>query len=246
MTLISRFPLAVSLSLGVAAGAAQAQVVITDHGVFADCNEAWEYRDGPLVDMLNAAFGDYDADVEQRISDTIASFEKYRSDAEAAYAAADMEQKRRIALTVGKFLFLEALSNLTMNSIPADAKAGYSEAQLKVFQQVLDSSNALKLDVAQAIVTGDPPDTILTDQQATLALGILGKYWGPVGQFLVGAGKATVDSAVHYWQTQPLKDVAKDEAAIFAEAIVKMHARSNAEKIAGINSVKNEIDSACN
>ena len=34
-------------------------------------------------------------------------------------------------------------------------------------------------------------------------------------------------------------------AAIFADAIVKLHARSNAEKIAGINAVKNEIDAAC-
>jgi len=235
--------MATALLLG--AGSASAQVVITGHGVFGDCDAAWKYRDGPLVEMLDAAFANYDADVEQRIQNTIALFEQHRAAAEAAYAAADADQQKRIALTIGKWLFLEAVSNLSMASLPKEVKDAYSQAQLKVFQQVVDSSNGLKVEVAASIATGNPPDNILSDQATDLMLGILGKYFGPVGQFLTGAAKAGVDSAVHYWETQPIKDVAEQEAAIFAAAITKMHARSKAEKIAGINAVKNEIDAAC-
>ncbi len=234
---------AAALLLG--AGSASAQVVITSHGIFADCDAAWEYRDGPLLDMLDATFTNYDADVEQRIQDTIALFEQHRAAAEAAYTAADAEQKRRIALTVGKWLFLEAVSNLSMNSLPKDVKEAYSEGQLKAFQQVVESSNSLKVEVAESIVTGTPPDTILSDQAAELMLGILGKYFGPVGQFLTGAAKTSVDSAVHYWETQPIKDVAEQNAEIFATAAKNMHAKSKYEKIVGINAVKNEIDAAC-
>lgn len=224
---------------------AHAQVVITGHGIFSNCTEAFEYRDGPLFDMFDAAFADYDNEVENRIQATIRMFEQHRKDAESAYAAADADQKKRIAFTVGKWLFFETVGGMDVSKLPKSITDGYSKAQLKVFEETINASNNLKADVAASIATGNPPDDILADQATSITLSILGKYFGPVGAFLTGLGETSVNVAIDYWQTQPIKEVAQQEVEIFAKAIEKMHAKSKAEKISEINTVKNQIDAIC-
>lgn len=222
---------------------ARAEVVITGHGLFADCDAAFEYRDGALFRMLDGAFANYDADVETRIQETIAMFEKHRSDAEAAYAAADNAQKQRIALTVGKWIFLDLMGRI--GKLPDELKVGYTDLQIDIYNQVIATSAGLKVEIAASIATGDPTDDILSDQATGVMLDILGNYLGPVGAFLTGAAKTSVDVAIDYWETQPIKDVAAQDVMIFARAIEKMHARSKNEKISEINLVKNQIDAAC-
>ena len=73
------------------------------------------------------------------------------ADAEAAYAAASADQKQRIALTVGKWLFLEVVSKLSMKALPQGVKDGYEDSQLEIFRTVIERSNSLKVEVAQAI-----------------------------------------------------------------------------------------------
>lgn len=235
----------IALMMGLLSSPAVAQIVITGHGLFKDCSDAFSYRDGALVQMLDGAFANYDQDVENRIQQTIQRFEQHRVDAENAYAAADADQKQRIAITVGKWVFVDILGGIALDSLPAGVTEGYSDAQIEIFKQTIAASNAIKADVAQSIVTGNPPDNILSDQAAGIVLGILGKYLGPVGSFLTSVGQVSVGVATDYWETQPIKDVAAQEVAIFARAIEKMHAKSKAEKIAEINAVKNQIDEAC-
>lgn len=221
-----------------------AAVVITGHGLFADCDDAFTYREGPLIAMLDGAFANYDAEFEARIQETIAAFETYRSEAEAAYAAANAQQKKRMAVTVGKWALLEMLDGL-LDTLPASITNAYTPNQIAVFEEVSSASNRLKGDVAAAMVTGNPPDTVLSDQAYGITLSILSRYGGPVGAFLASTGQLGVGLANDYWETQPIKDVAQDEIDIFLAGIEKMHSKSQADKIAEINAVKNQIDAAC-
>lgn len=227
-------------------GAARADTVITDHGIFPDCTTAGSYRDGALFSMLEGAFRQYDFDRETRIAQALTEFERHREDAEAAYARADAVQKLRISVAIGKFLFMSFAGSIDVGKLPKSITDGYTKVQLDTFETVINASNNLKTDVAAGMITGDLGPEVLTDQAVSITLDILARIGGPAAAVLAGAGTVTVDTLDAYWATQPLKDVASAEAAMFAEAIQKLRSTSQAQVIASVNRVKNQIDEACN
>jgi hypothetical protein len=233
------------------ASEASADAVITDFGVFTDCDQAVGFRDTTLVTLLDRNFDEYNFDKEELLQAMTEKYQNMKLDKLKDIEAKSDEQKQILKVAAAQILaaiVLEKSAGRAIESIP-----GIQYNEKEALTAVVNGANGLLVTAGTAVETGKIDGVgVIIDQTKTLADALLGSMattkLGP--QFWL-LGKLYTISSIGIPAAADWIDAQGDKAANLSEiemassAITNILSKSNLAALRDINAGKEQIDNAC-
>jgi hypothetical protein len=223
---------------------ARADAVITPTAMFLDCSDAIEYRDGPLVIQLDQQFTRYQSDVQTRVNAVIQEFQAQAAVAKQAYENAQDDQKKQIAMQVGRFFALKLISKLSVKGLPKEVQDQMSKAEKEIWETVVERSGNLAIETSNMAFKKEVDSVDFIKGNAELVMKVLSHFYGPAG-VVTEVGGFSIDMVLLWLNTDlPIKEH-QGEYDELARSIQKLMSDSPKNRLNWINKTKEAIDKAC-
>lgn len=237
--------------------------VNTPSGTFPDCTAAVKFRNGPLINSLDAEFVRYDRGVQERVAKTVRELRGHHADLNKAYQAADQQRTQETIDAAAKSLFYEALGKLAGRVSKSKQFVRLSKREKGIIKHLGKRAAVGKAKLAGQAFTGEHSiEPFIKDhlklaievaapnlqQRAAIKLGgkQLAKFLGgPVGTVVVLAGEAGIEAASTYMSESLDMDAISAEREVLRKGIEKMIKESPEERLKRVRLTRQIIDQEC-
>jgi hypothetical protein len=224
--------------------------IFTPGGVFADCTDAVEFRDGPLFRTLNSKFDNYDTFKEEVYATFLEKYQKERERLLGLLPQIRNEKKKIVYVALvqlGLSFFVEEYTKKEIGSL------SLPRTDRQILEAVMNNSNGLKIDLTASMIKGeiDPQGIAISQVKALADLIAAAANKGLAPPPIVLAGRVYTTGSILIPATADWLDKNHEQrniqqlVSMSFEATQRIVGKSNKVAVDDLNKVKGSIDNQC-